>query len=59
MPVFSRHPFQAVFCLFDRHDPDRETVHWDGTHYAGTCRSCRRDIRRHAHRVWKKVSGQK
>lgn len=53
MTAFYRHPLQTMFCRFNRHAPDRDSVHWDGTHYAAICSLCSRTIRRHAHRVWK------
>jgi len=58
LSALSRRPFQAVFCRFDRHDPDRDNVHWEGAHYAGICRACQAPIRRHAHRVWKRIPGE-
>lgn len=51
--AFARRSLQPLHCLFDRHDPDRTSLYWDGTHYAATCRACGRPIRRHAHKVWK------
>ncbi|TCM43270.1 hypothetical protein EDF59_101373 [Novosphingobium sp. ST904] len=53
MSAFSKQPFQTVLCTFNRHEPNRNTVHWDGTHYTSTCLGCGKDIRRQAHKVWK------
>ena len=40
-------------CFLDRHAPVNHRVNWDGTHFVGKCKHCRRPIRRHAHKLWR------
>ena len=41
-----------LLCLFNRHQPDRNRVKWDGLDYLATCRSCGKPIRRIRHKLW-------
>jgi hypothetical protein len=41
-------------CLFNRHAPLRARVKWDGLNFVGTCRFCKRDIRKQHHGGWQK-----
>jgi len=41
-------------CVFNRHDPYRQFVKWDGLNFVGECRHCGAQIRRKEHRVWHK-----
>lgn len=41
-------------CLFNRHAPNRNRVKWDGLNYIGTCRFCKRTIRKQHHGNWRK-----
>ncbi|TCM18154.1 hypothetical protein EDF56_105504 [Novosphingobium sp. PhB165] len=45
---------QAILCLLDRHDPERENVTWDGAGFSGNCRHCGLDVRREKHKVWRR-----
>lgn len=39
-------------CLFDRHEPKRSAVQWDGNDFVGHCRHCEKDIRRVRKGLW-------
>lgn len=41
-------------CLFNRHAPTRNRVKWDGLNFVGTCRFCKRTIRKQHHGGWHK-----
>ncbi len=41
-------------CLFNRHDPLRRDVKWDGVTYIGECRHCGTTIIRMSRRKWRK-----
>jgi hypothetical protein len=41
-------------CLFNRHDPVRTRVKWDGYNFVGRCRFCKRDVRKEHHGTWRK-----
>jgi hypothetical protein len=41
-------------CWFNRHEPDRDVVEWDGYNYVSTCRHCRGQIRRREKRRWER-----
>ena len=41
-------------CLFNRHVPNRHRVKWDGLNFVGTCRYCKRPIRKEEHKGWLK-----
>lgn len=38
--------------MFNRHQPVRGEVVWDGFNYIGTCRFCSQSIRRKSRRKW-------
>jgi hypothetical protein len=42
-----------LLCLFNRHNPDRRAVQWDGRGYVGTCQHCGTSVRRLRHNRWK------
>ena len=44
-------------CLVDKHEPNRRHVRREGRDYLGQCRHCGKDIRRIAHRDWRKNAG--
>jgi hypothetical protein len=46
--------FVSIGCLFNRHDPVRRDVTWDGRHYVGRCRHCGVPIVRYKRRTWHK-----
>jgi hypothetical protein len=52
-PVAMTNP-HALRCWFNRHEPDREAVVWDGYHYVGTCRHCTAAIRRRVKKRWER-----
>jgi len=39
-------------CWFNRHDPRRDEVKWDGRSYIGVCRACGKPIWRRKHKLW-------
>jgi hypothetical protein len=41
-------------CLFNRHAPTRNRVKWDGLNFVGTCRFCKKAIRKQHHGSWRK-----
>lgn len=41
-------------CWFNRHEPARDNVEWDGYNYVSTCRHCRAAIRRREKHRWEK-----
>jgi hypothetical protein len=41
-------------CLFNRHAPSRHRVKWDGLNFVGSCRYCKRQIRKEARGGWRK-----
>lgn len=43
-----------LFCRFDRHEPIRREVRWDGLHYVSTCTSCGQAIRRKDKGEWRR-----
>lgn len=43
-----------IGCNFDRHQPSRREVTWDGQHYVGHCRHCGAPILRESHRKWRR-----
>jgi len=43
-----------IGCLFNRHEPSRRDVTWDGRAYVGQCRHCGTPIRRHGKRNWRR-----
>jgi hypothetical protein len=47
--------FSLVWCFFNRHDPVRRDVAWNGLTYSGTCRHCGAEIHRLGHRDWRKI----
>jgi len=53
-PRAKRLRLSLPLCVFNRHDPYRQFVKWDGLHFVGECRHCGAQIRRKEHRVWHK-----
>jgi hypothetical protein len=41
-------------CWFNRHQPNRDAVEWDGYNYISTCRHCAAAIRRREKQRWEK-----
>jgi hypothetical protein len=41
-------------CWFNRHQPDRDDVEWDGYNYVSACRHCHVAIRRREKRRWER-----
>lgn len=39
-------------CVFNRHEPVRHDVTWDGLHYIGSCSFCGESIRRKSSGKW-------
>jgi hypothetical protein len=39
-------------CLFNRHEPDRTDINWDGLNYVSCCSNCGVTIRRKSRRKW-------
>ncbi len=46
--------FGLATCVFNRHDPDRKEVKWNGHDYVGECRHCNVPIVRVSRRHWRK-----
>jgi hypothetical protein len=44
----------SLRCWFNRHEPDRDAVQWDGYHYVSTCRHCAAVIRRREKKRWER-----
>ena len=42
-----------LLCFFNRHEPVRTDVRWDGSNYVGSCRLCGEKIRRQKHNLWR------
>ncbi|MFC0685399.1 MULTISPECIES: hypothetical protein [Sphingomonadaceae] len=53
MSSFSRQSFRSIFCAFNRHEPRRGAVRWDGVNYVAACNGCGKDIRRHGPKQWR------
>jgi hypothetical protein len=47
--------FGRILCAFDRHDPVRRKVRWDGGIYVGECRRCGASIYRISRRTWRRA----
>ena len=45
--------FSTFGCLFNRHQPSRRHVVWDGRAYVGSCKNCGRPIQRHGKQHWR------
>jgi len=50
--------FGRAACLFNRHDPNRRRVNWDGWNYVGHCRHCGIAIERVGVRRWRRRDAQ-
>jgi hypothetical protein len=50
--------WRLTYCQFDRHRPKLDTVHWNGTHHVGQCRSCGNAIRKSGKGYWKRLTPQ-
>jgi hypothetical protein len=46
--------FSLIGCLFNRHDPIRRDVAWNGLTYTGKCRHCGAEIERFGRRDWRR-----
>lgn len=53
MSSITRKSFRSVFCAFNRHEPRRSAVRWDGSNYVAACCGCGKDIRRHGPKLWR------
>jgi hypothetical protein len=46
--------FSFFGCVFNRHQPLRRNVQWNGRAYIGTCRHCDAQIIRSGRRNWRR-----
>lgn len=46
---------ELPLCLFNRHQPVRDEVHWDGWGYRSTCQFCGTLVERERKSVWRKA----
>lgn len=46
---------ELPLCLFNRHQPVRGEVHWDGWGYRSTCRFCGKLVERESKGLWRKA----